>query len=51
MGSTLGWLVRASSGRHPRYTHGEDVSLEEQSNAHHEFLDGEISAMAGEDHE
>lgn len=40
------------TGRHHRYTYKEYVELELQSPTKHEFLDGEIYAMAGdsEDH-
>jgi Uma2 family endonuclease len=33
--------------RHHRYTYSEYVALEEHANVRHEFLDGEIYAMAG----
>ena len=36
-----------SSVRHHRYTYSEYVALEEHANVRHEFLDGEIYAMAG----
>ncbi|HEY6723173.1 MAG TPA: Uma2 family endonuclease [Polyangiaceae bacterium] len=40
------------TGRHHRYTYKEYVALERESPTKHEFLDGEIYAMAGgsEDH-
>jgi hypothetical protein len=33
--------------RHHRYTYAEYVDLENESSTKHEFLDGEIYAMAG----
>lgn len=36
-----------SFGRHHRYTYREYVALEEHANTRHEFLGGEIYAMAG----
>jgi hypothetical protein len=40
------------SSRHHRYTYAQYVGLELYSNVKHEFLDGDIYAMAGstEDH-
>jgi Uma2 family endonuclease len=37
----------AESARRPRYSLGEYVILEEMSNVRHEYLDGQIFAMAG----
>jgi Uma2 family endonuclease len=37
----------SSSSRHVHYTYGEYVNLEEESSIRHEYLDGEIYAMAG----
>jgi Uma2 family endonuclease len=34
-------------GRHHRYTYGDYLAFEDASNVKHEFLDGEIYAMAG----
>jgi Uma2 family endonuclease len=44
--------VVSSGRRHHRYTYAEYVALEQRSDVKHEFLDGEIYAMAGgsEDH-
>jgi Uma2 family endonuclease len=44
--------VVSSGRRHHRYTYAEYVALELRSDVKHEFLDGEIYAMAGgsEDH-
>ena len=37
----------SSESRHVHYTYSEYVSLEEESSTRHEYLDGEIYAMAG----
>jgi len=40
-----GWM--STSARHVHYTYAEYLALEEESSVRHEFLDGEIYAMAG----
>jgi Uma2 family endonuclease len=40
-------LAMSTAGRHHRYTYADYVALEQQSPTKHEFLDGEIYAMAG----
>ena len=40
-------LAMSSADRHVHYTYAEYISLEEESSIRHEYLEGEIYAMAG----
>ena len=40
----------STSPRRVHYTYGDYLALEEESSVRHEFLDGEIYAMAGGSH-